>query len=603
MKKYFLISLLLVTAAISAAAGNVDYATARKIASNIFSTTRSNGVSLVWDGTDGTRGTEPLFYVFNYDGGGFVVISADDRAYPVLGYSEKGSFRKEGMPMQIRSWFDGYGKQIEYIRSADTPQSGKIAERWKNITTPSVIKDLHTPLWDQEYPYNSKIPGGELTGCVATATAAIMYHHKWPKTTSGEALPSYKYFNGESTVTYPGHNLATSYDWDSMLYEYGESVRKQSADAVGTLMYDLGVALQLAFGKEGTSGYSEDIPPILVHYFNYDSSAMMLYRDAYTAREWEARMKAEIDADRPVAYGAEDKIMDAGHQFILDGYGTDGFFKFNFGWSGYGNALYRMEAIDVPDSSDDSYKFNYGQTAAVNIQPNRGSQSGDREKKIEFVVTEDYRGGLSLIEGSIAKGNTPKIAVWNVCNNNSSGIEDIDMGSVTADYALCLMDRSNNIKQIFGETGAFTLESGYFFSDTVKCHITCDLNLGDKFVYCYKTSGQWVPVRCDYSLYNYPIDNVIINTLDELAAFDFPAIKIDPAGYKAGDVLDLRLENCHYIPTIVWTVDGKRLGNGINCVRLTAGKHTIQAEATFYKSSTKGTSIRTDTLVRVVNVN
>ena len=36
-------------------------------------------------------------YVFNNAGGGFMILSADDVAYPVLGYSDKGSFDKNNI--------------------------------------------------------------------------------------------------------------------------------------------------------------------------------------------------------------------------------------------------------------------------------------------------------------------------------------------------------------------------------------------------------------------------------------------------------------------------------------------------------------------------
>ena len=43
-------------------------------------------------------------YVFNADGGGFVIVAADDCARPILGYSLTGSFRVEQMPANVRSW-------------------------------------------------------------------------------------------------------------------------------------------------------------------------------------------------------------------------------------------------------------------------------------------------------------------------------------------------------------------------------------------------------------------------------------------------------------------------------------------------------------------
>jgi len=598
------IFLLSIFVTISAAAADVSLTKAQTLAASLFNTTRAGGISLVWDGTDGTRSAEPLFYVFNNDGGGFVIISADDRAYPVLGYSDKGSFKLDGMPAQCRVWFENYGKQIEFIRNSGSTQSTEIANRWKKVTAPETIKDLNTAKWGQQEPFNWDIIDNCLTGCVATSTATIMYHHKWPKSTPGTKLPSYSYKDeDDKTVTVDGHNLATSYDWSDMLSSYEGSVSKSSCEAVATLMKDVAVALQLSFGHEGTSGYCEDVAPILIRHFDYDSSAVMIVRDGMTAEQWGARMKAEIDADRPVSYSASDRKYNTGHQFVLDGYGTQDTYHFNFGWNGDLNGLFRLEAINVPVSESVTLGFNYGQYAVVNIKPNQGGKSIDREKNLCFVITTDNKGGLSVISGTIATGNTVKIAAHNICNNNGGFADGTDMESVTAKYAMCLMDRNDKIKVVYGTSNSFNLQSGYFFSDTVACKITCDLNLGDKFVYCYNMGNGWIPVRNDYTTYNYQAGGKIYSTLDEIGAFDFPAIKINPEGYKAGDVLDLRLENCYYIPTIVWTIDDVTLDNGINSVRLTSGKHTIKADVTFYKTSVGGSAIRNETLVRVINVN
>jgi hypothetical protein len=65
--------------------------------------------------TDGARrapGTTPQFttirqvsglYVFNLDGGGFVIVSNDDRTIPVLGYGNTGSIDPDDMPANMRA--------------------------------------------------------------------------------------------------------------------------------------------------------------------------------------------------------------------------------------------------------------------------------------------------------------------------------------------------------------------------------------------------------------------------------------------------------------------------------------------------------------------
>lgn len=604
MRKIFL-SILTLLSVFPAEAATVTPDRARGIAAGVLHATRTGAVTLVWDGTDGTRGSEPDFYVFNSDGGGFAVIAADDRAYPVLGYSEEGSFKVDGMPSHIRAWFDNYGRQIESLRTSGAGQDRKMAALWKEVSAPSPVKVLKTALWGQDEPFNKKCPDKSLTGCVATSTATIMYYYKWPEKTSGEKLPSYTYFSDDNKkeISQPGHNLSLSYDWNRMLLSYNESYSQTAADAVGNLMYDIGIALQLQYGSEGTSGYAEDIIPVLVKYFDYDSCASLIYRDEMSSRQWSSLIKAEIDAGRPVSYSALD-ATNGGHQFILDGYGTEDTFHFNFGWCGGCDGLYRIDALNPAE-----YHLNLGQTAIIGLKPDAGGKGQDREKRIKYFIlsTEDHYGGLSVTSGNIARGSSVTLAVNNICNLNGGDIPDTDLEPVHAQYAMCLLSRDNKIKETYGKTPFFNLNSGYLFSDTVKCSITCPLELGDKLMYCFRTgnNNEWMPVEIDYSYYNHLDEETskIYNMSDAVAVFDFPAIKTDPDGYKADELIDLRLENCRYIPTVVWSVDGKELDNGINSVRLPAGKHTIKAVVKFYKSNTvTGSVIRTETLYRVIYV-
>ena len=61
---------------------------------------------------------KPVYYVFaDENHGGWVMVSADDRAVQVLGYSESGSFDINAMPCNMRSWLDGYSSQIEYLQA------------------------------------------------------------------------------------------------------------------------------------------------------------------------------------------------------------------------------------------------------------------------------------------------------------------------------------------------------------------------------------------------------------------------------------------------------------------------------------------------------
>ena len=52
---------------------------------------------------------KPAFYVFNkLEGKGFVIVSADDRAYTILGYSDTGNWDESDLPDNLRTWLEMY---------------------------------------------------------------------------------------------------------------------------------------------------------------------------------------------------------------------------------------------------------------------------------------------------------------------------------------------------------------------------------------------------------------------------------------------------------------------------------------------------------------
>ena len=63
--------------------------------------------STIWSVTDA-----PI-YVFNYDGGGYVIVSGDDRTADILGFSENGHIDADRLPVNMRNWLQGYATKIE----------------------------------------------------------------------------------------------------------------------------------------------------------------------------------------------------------------------------------------------------------------------------------------------------------------------------------------------------------------------------------------------------------------------------------------------------------------------------------------------------------
>ena len=107
----------------------VPQSKAKQIAEDFFrqNQSRSGAVSLrmVYDGeTSASRssGNAPALYVFDNQGwNGFVVVSGDDAAYPILGYSYDGDFPDGQLPANLESWLEGMKNQVNYLREQGAP--------------------------------------------------------------------------------------------------------------------------------------------------------------------------------------------------------------------------------------------------------------------------------------------------------------------------------------------------------------------------------------------------------------------------------------------------------------------------------------------------
>lgn len=99
--------------------------------------------------------SRPMAYVFAAgDGQGYTVVSADDVAVPVLGYSDSGTFDAGSIPDNMRWWLEGYAREIAW--AADHGVAAAPASRAADTRQP--IAPLLKTRWDQNSPYSDQVP-------------------------------------------------------------------------------------------------------------------------------------------------------------------------------------------------------------------------------------------------------------------------------------------------------------------------------------------------------------------------------------------------------------------------------------------------------------
>jgi hypothetical protein len=276
------------------------------------------------------------YYVFNFTGGGFVVVSADDAVIPVLAESDEGYIETEITNPEARFWFENYSREIAEIVSsgADNTQSSAEWNQILNTGIKSTLADVAPLLqstWDQNGYYNYYCPtdatgpaGKAYVGCVATAMGQIMNFYKFPAT--GVGTHSY---NDSKYGLQSADFGATSYNFESM----GNSATNLSYREIAKLLYHAGVSVNMAYGTtDGSGAFSDDVPGAMSTYFNYDNSTIKrALMSNYTSTEWKNLLKSELDAHRPLYYSGTGSA--GGHAWVCDGYRNSDS-KFHMNWVG-----------------------------------------------------------------------------------------------------------------------------------------------------------------------------------------------------------------------------------------------------------------------------
>ena len=97
---------------------------------------------------------EQPYYIFTgADGKGFVIVSADDVARPILGYSTDSEISADGqLPLPMEQWLASVSDQIMQAKQLGISQSADIAKQWLTTGEDTVVVQLETAKWNQGAP-------------------------------------------------------------------------------------------------------------------------------------------------------------------------------------------------------------------------------------------------------------------------------------------------------------------------------------------------------------------------------------------------------------------------------------------------------------------
>lgn len=308
-----------------------------------------------------------MYRIINLKPEGWVIVSRDDIAKPVLAYSSTGSIDNlEKASPSFKNWMKGMNTEIIKAKQ-DHLDNDEYIDEWENLTLESNVFEEHQeasvasarkgPLlgninWNQNAPYNAMTPkdsrsyssykGRVPVGCVATAMAQIMAYHKWPNRGKGS------HTDKKSNYGNLYANFNTTYKWNNM-----------SNYDLAKISYHLGISTDMMYAPKGSGTYSRMAAVAWHKYFRYATDKIRYRSSSTNMHAWHAKIKQNIDRRLPIYYAG------GYHAFVIDGYNytSTKYYHFNFGWGGYQNGWYTIDATNSP------FNFKHNQKMISGIKP------------------------------------------------------------------------------------------------------------------------------------------------------------------------------------------------------------------------------------------
>ena len=351
-------------------------------------------------------GFDHLYVFNNVEGGGFVVVSADDKTDAVLAYSDSGSYDSQQGNEALKEMLAGLNGEVAAVAASPFFTARNDTEMQAQDREP--ICPMITTSWNQYDPFYHFCPidpntgNRTLVGCVAITLAQLMKYYNYPAQTT-VTIPAYTTQDGIEMPALP----PTTFDYDLVQDYYTWDIFEPNytpdqLEAVQKLLKYTGCAVEMQYSSKGSSAVF-DVARI-AEYFGFRSDARVLQAGQYPRTTWEQMVYNELAAGRPVPYSGG-AVLQQTHSFIIDGYDGRGYFHAVTGEYGYftGNFYCKLHVINDCERQTNPVEFsgyNVYQRAVFGFQPANstlplqtltdGEDTTDKLSKLEVTSVEFY---------------------------------------------------------------------------------------------------------------------------------------------------------------------------------------------------------------------
>ena len=373
---------------------------------------------------------QPAYYIFtNPNDKKFVIISGESKLNELVGYGDKMTENPNDQPPYFKLFLKEYERVVKEVRS-------KAATTTPQRPIKRKVEPLLTCKWSQYDPFNKYTPlsNGQHTptGCVATATAQVMFYNKWPKNRPQDYIAS----TGDDA------KKSATYWWDEMKNTTNDMRTEHSRQAVGVLMSDIGKAVNMRYYYRGSDSNLQYACNALRDKFDY--TVRYLDKNFLPANDFLNEVMQEISDGYPVL------VVGGPHAFVYDGYDEQGLIHTNWGWGGENDGYFDINIVTLNVSG---FALNSGtfwdDISVVFAHPNDGKATPfkDIERGLDARTTTSLT--IDKTEADRSESFSAKIEKL----GSYSSVKG-ELGVFTGKVALALYNDKNERVKIFNSTAS-----------------------------------------------------------------------------------------------------------------------------------------------------
>lgn len=358
---------LFALAAATAAALPVDAPATREVARAQLARLAARGFAVAWQ-DDIVHAEGVVARVYGLSPTGYVVVAADTDLPPVVAYSLESPYPRDdaGNPLREMIAADLAG------RLAATPYVGaEFIARWR--TEWDDLRDGHaqparfqqwppagsTPTggwlltnWTQNAPYSNFCPldiahGGarSLAGCPAVAIAMILNYQGliWAEFGAEDrywhAYAGNNYWIPDAYLQYGFPNFPTLNGYLATVVQHWSGGVALTETDKAALVFASGVAATQVYSASGSGTFGVDQAFEAYERLGFPFTASLVFDgdpDLFPA------LALNMQQAWPAHLAVVDPGWTMGHNLVVDGYNTDGYYHLNFGWGGAYNGWYLL---------------------------------------------------------------------------------------------------------------------------------------------------------------------------------------------------------------------------------------------------------------------